>query len=171
MPPGVELTVWTDSSRPLQGRLSSMLRNARGGFILVAIILALFLRMRLALWVSSGIPITFLGVLATLPFLGISINIISLLAFIVVLGIVVDDAIVVGENTHTEQVRGGDSLLGAIRGAQGIAVPVIFGVLTTVAAFAPMLWVPGPMGKMVRVVPLVVVLCLLFSLFESLFLC
>ncbi|MBW2273998.1 MAG: efflux RND transporter permease subunit [Deltaproteobacteria bacterium] len=168
-PPGVELTVWTDSSRPLQGRLNSMLRNARGGFILVAIILALFLRLRLALWVSSGIPITFLGALATLPFLDISINIISLLGFIVVLGIVVDDAIVVGENTHTEQSRTGSKLRGAILGTQGVSVPVVFGVLTTIAAFAPMGFLPGPMGTMGAVVPKVIIACLLFSLVEALF--
>jgi multidrug efflux pump subunit AcrB len=169
LPTGVFLTVAQDDARFLRDRLDTLLGAGRAGFLLVVLILALFLRLRLALWVSLGIPLSFLGTLALMPGMDLSINLISLMAFIVVLGIVVDDAIVVGENTLTEQVRNRDSLLGAIRGAQGIAVPVIFGVLTTVAAFAPMLWIPGPMGKIARVVPLVVVLCLLFSLFESLF--
>jgi multidrug efflux pump subunit AcrB len=168
-PESVSLTVAQSDARFLRDRLDTLLGAGKTGFALVLLILALFLRLRLALWVSLGIPLSFLGALALMPGLDLSINLISLMAFIVVLGIVVDDAIVVGENAHTEQGRTGDSLLGAIRGAQGISIPVIFGVLTTVAAFAPMLWVPGPMGKMVMVIPLVVVLCLLFSLFESLF--
>ncbi|MHC4224472.1 MAG: efflux RND transporter permease subunit, partial [Planctomycetota bacterium] len=169
LPTGVSLTVTQDDARFLRDRLDTLLRAGKTGFALVLLILALFLRLRLALWVSLGIPLSFLGALALMPGLDLSINLLSLMAFIVVLGIVVDDAIVVGENAYTEQARSRDSLLGAIRGAQGIHVPVIFGVLTTVAAFAPMLVVPGPMGKMVRVIPLVVILCLLFSLFESLF--
>ncbi|MEN8181655.1 MAG: efflux RND transporter permease subunit [Myxococcota bacterium] len=169
LPAGVSYTVAQDDARMLRERLDTLLRNARGGFVLVLLVLALFLRLRLALWVTLGIPISFLGALWLLPPLGVSINLISLMAFIVVLGIVVDDAIIVGENTHTEQARGKGPLQGAIAGAQGIATPVIFGVLTTVAAFAPMLWIPGPMGRIARVVPLVVCVCLLFSLVESLF--
>jgi multidrug efflux pump subunit AcrB len=153
----------------LSDRLETMVRNARGGFILVVLILALFLRLRLALWVSLGIPISFLGAVAVMPQLDMTINFISLMAFIVVLGIVVDDAIVVGENTHTYQQKTGNKLLGAIRGAQTIVVPVTFGVLTTIAAFAPMAFLPGPMGRMTRVVPIIVITCLLFSLFESMF--
>ncbi len=169
MPDGISLTIWKDDSTVLRGRLDTMLRNARGGFILVVILLALFLRLRLALWVSLGIPISFLGALALMPALDVSINFVSLVAFIVVLGIVVDDAIVVGENTHTQQMRTGDKLRGAILGAQQMVVPVTFGVLTTVAAFAPMAFLPGPMGRMSRVVPIVVVCCLAFSVFEAMF--
>jgi len=169
MPDGVTLTVWNDSSEVLSARLNTMIRNARGGFLLVVLILALFLRLRLAMWVSLGIPISFLGAVALMPHLGMSVNFVSLLGFIVVLGIVVDDAIVVGENTHTQQSKTGKKLLGAIRGAQTIVVPVTFGVLTTVAAFAPLAFLPGPMGRMTRVVPIVVISCLLFSLLESLF--
>jgi multidrug efflux pump subunit AcrB len=169
LPAGVSYTVAQDDARMLRDRLDTLLRNARGGFVLVLLVLALFLRLRLALWVTLGIPISFLGALWLLPPLGVSVNLISLMAFIVVLGIVVDDAIIIGENTHTEQARGKTSLAGAIAGAQGMAQPVIFGVLTTVAAFAPMLWIPGPMGRIARVVPLVVCGCLLFSLVESLF--
>jgi len=169
LPAGVSLTIAQNDARFLRERIETLLGAGRSGFVLVLLTLALFLRLRLALWVSLGIPLSFLGTLALMPSLDLSINLISLLAFIVVLGIVVDDAIVVGENIHCEQLASGESLLGAIRGATGVSVPVIFGVLTTVAAFAPMLWVPGPMGRMVRVIPMVVILCLLFSLFESLF--
>jgi multidrug efflux pump subunit AcrB len=169
MPAGISLTVWNDESDVLRSRIDTMLRNARGGFLLVVLILALFLRLRLALWVSLGIPISFLGAIALMPALGMSINFISLLAFITVLGIVVDDAIVVGESTHVEQTRSGRKLEGAIRGAQRVVVPVMFGVLTTVVAFAPLLFLPGPMGRVTRVLPIVVISCLLFSLFESMF--
>jgi multidrug efflux pump subunit AcrB len=169
LPKGITLTIAQNDARFLRDRLDTLLGAGQTGFVLVLIVLALFLRLRLALWVSLGIPLSFLGVLALMPGLDLSLNLISLMAFIVVLGIVVDDAIIVGENAHTEQERSGDAMLGAIRGAQGIAIPVIFGVLTTVAAFAPMFFVPGPMGKMVMVIPAIVVLCLIFSLFESLF--
>jgi multidrug efflux pump subunit AcrB len=169
MPEGIELTAWNDESTVLADRLGTMVRNARGGFLLVVLILALFLRLRLALWVSLGIPISFLGAVAVMPSLDLTVNFVSLLGFIVVLGIVVDDAIVVGENVHTHQQRTKNKLRGAIEGAQSIVVPVTFGVLTTVAAFAPLLFLPGPMGRMSRNVPIVVIACLLFSLFESMF--
>ncbi|MCG8590407.1 MAG: efflux RND transporter permease subunit [Proteobacteria bacterium] len=169
VPEGISLTVWQDDARFLRARLGSLLGNARDGFILVVLVLALFLRLRLAMWVSLGIPLSFLGALALLPTFDVSINLISLTAFIVVLGIVVDDAIVVGENIHTEQQRGLRSRTeGAVKGAQGILVPVTFGVLTTMAAFSPMLFVPGPMGRLARLIPMVVILCLAFSLIESL---
>jgi multidrug efflux pump subunit AcrB len=169
MPAGVSLTIWNDESQALGDRLDSMVRNGRGGFILVVIVLAMFLRLRLALWVSLGIPISFLGAVALLPTFDISINFVSLLGFIIVLGIVVDDAIVVGENTHVHQERTGDNLRGAILGAQTIVVPVTFGVLTTIAAFAPLMTLPGPMGRMSRVMPIVVISCLLFSVLEAMF--
>jgi multidrug efflux pump subunit AcrB len=169
MPPGITLTVWKDESFILKDRLDTMFRNAMSGFCLVVLILALFLRLRLALWVSLGIPISFMGAVALMPLQGVSTNFVSLLGFIIVLGIVVDDAIVVGENTHTIQGKMGDKLRGAIQGAQTIVVPVTFGVLTTVAAFAPLLFLPGPMGRVTRVLPIVVISCLLFSLIESMF--
>jgi len=168
LPAGLSLTAWGDESEVLADRLNTMLRNARGGFILVVLVLALFLRLRLALWVSLGIPISFLGAVAVMPQLDMTINYISLLGFIVVLGIVVDDAIVVGENVHTHQEKTGKKLEGAIEGAKAIVVPVTFGVLTTIAAFTPLLFLPGPMGRMSAVVPTIVIACLLFSLFESL---
>ena len=145
-----------------------MLRNGATGFVLVFIVLALFLELRLALWVSLGIPVSFLGAIALMPGFDVSANTISQFAFILVLGIVVDDAIIVGENIHRHQESHGDGLRGSIEGAREIAKPVVFAVLTTVAAFMPLMFVPGMMGQMSRVIPLVVIPCLLFSLLESL---
>lgn len=122
----------------------------------------------MAFWVSLGIPVSFLGAIWLMPALDVSVSLISLFAFILVLGIVVDDAIVVGENVYTHQERHGRRLEGAIEGSQEIATPVIFAVLTTVAALLPLLFVPGTMGKIMRVIPLIVIACLMFSLVESL---
>ena len=168
LPEGVRLTVWQDQSLVLADRLAIMLGNGAAGFVLVFVVLTLFLEMRLALWVSLGIPISFLGALAVMPVLDVSVNMASCFAFILVLGIVVDDAIIVGENVHRHQERGGDGLGGAIRGAQEIGKPVVYAVLTTAAAFVPLLLVESAFGQMFRVVPLVAVPCLLFSLLESL---
>ena len=167
MPEGIAIEVWKDDSAFLRGRMDLLLRNAATGLILVFIVLALFLRLRLAFWVTIGIPISFLGTLALMPLYGGSINMISLFALILVLGIVVDDAIVVGESIFTEQKRGVMGAEGAIRGTQRVGIPVVFGVLTTVAAFAPMIFLPGYMGKIWRVIPLAVIPTLLFSLIES----
>jgi multidrug efflux pump subunit AcrB len=169
MPEGIELTTWKDDSKLLESRLDLLLRNARSGLILVFIVLALFLRLRLALWVSLGIPISFLGTIWLMPAMDVSVNLISLFAFILVLGIVVDDAIIVGENIHTHAQSGKTGLRAAIDGAQEIAVPVVFAVLTTVAAFVPLLSLPGATGKVWRVIPLIVIPSLVFSLVESLF--
>jgi len=169
MPEGVSLAIWQDDSIPLRGRLDTLLRNGRSGFILVLIVLTLFLRTRLALWVSLGVPISFLGALALFLPLGESINVISLFAFIVVLGILVDDATVVGESVHTWQEKLGDRLEGAIVGTQQVTLPVVFGVLTTVATFTPMLLVPGPMGQVFAVAGTVTLACLFCSLIESQF--
>ena len=168
LPAGISMTIWQDTAKMLTARLSLMLRTGATGFALVFVALALFLDLRLALWVSLGIPISFLGAIALMPSLDVSINIMSLFAFVTVLGIVVDDAIIVGENIFRHQEEHGDGLRGSIEGTQEIAKPVIFAVLTTVAAFMPLLFVPGMMGKIFRVIPLVVIPCLLFSLIESL---
>jgi multidrug efflux pump subunit AcrB len=167
MPEGITLTTWQDESLLLRARLDTLLANARVGFVLVLVVLALFLRLRLAFWVGLGVPIAILGTLLMLPALGVSINLLSLFAFLVVLGILVDDAIVVGENVHARQARGEDPERAAIAGTQEVSVPVIFGVLTTVAAFSPLLAIPGAMGKLTASIPLVVVTALLFSLIES----
>lgn len=169
VPAGITLTAWNDFSRILQSRLDLMIRNARAGYILVFICLALFLKFRLAWWVSLGIPISFLGAFWMLPVLDVTINLISLFAFIVVLGIVVDDAIIIGENIFRHHERGDTGTSGSASGAKEVAVPVIFGVLTTITAFFPLLFVTGMTGKIMRVIPLIVITTLIFSLIESLF--
>ena len=168
LPEGITLTIWQDQSQVLTDRLAIMLNNGAAGFVLVFVVLTLFLEMRLAFWVSLGIPICFLGAFAMMPTLDLSINMVSCFAFILVLGIVVDDAIIVGENIHRHQERHADSLRGAIEGAREIGKPVVYAVLTTAAAFLPLLFVSGAFGQMFQVVPLVVLPCLLFSLLESL---
>ena len=168
VPEGISLTIWQDQAESLADRLTLMARNGATGFVLVFIVLALFLEFRLAFWVSLGIPISFLGAIALMPGLDVSANTISLFAFILVLGVVVDDAIIVGENIFRHQESHGDGLRGSIEGAREIAKPVVFAVLTTVAAFMPLMFVPGVIGRVLRVIPLVVIPCLLFSLVESL---
>ena len=167
MPEGIELTIWSDRAADLEARVAALVGSARNGLILVLLILALFLRFRLALWVAAGVPIAFLGALMSFPALGLSISTLSIMALILVLGIVVDDAIVVGENIYTHERQHEDQRRAAITGTQEVYVPVIFGVLTTVAAFFPLLIVPGRMGKMFAIIGATVIVCLLFSLLES----
>ena len=168
LPEGIALTVWQDQAQTIGGGLSLMLRNGFTGFALVFLSLALFLELRLAFWVSLGIPVSFLGAIMLMPAADVTVNQLSLFAFILVLGIVVDDAIIVGENIHSHQEKHGEGLRGSIEGGQEIATPVVFAVLTTVAAFMPVMFVPGQMGQMFRAIPLIVIPCLLFSLVESL---
>jgi multidrug efflux pump subunit AcrB len=163
----VELTVWNDDSTVLSDRLDTLFNSGRQGFLMVLVLLALFLRPRLAFWVSVGVPVAFLGAIFLTNAVGLSIDAISLFGFILVLGILVDDAIVVGESVHTHQTRGGDQLAGAIAGAQRVTIPVTFGVLTTVAAFMPLLFAVGTMGQVVTVIATTVISCLVFSLIES----
>jgi multidrug efflux pump subunit AcrB len=167
MPEGVKLTAWNDAARVLRGRRDLLMTNGAFGLALVFLTLGMFLRFRLALWTAIGLAIAFMGALWVMPALDVSINVISLFAFILVLGIVVDDAIVVGENIHTHQHRLDKGLDGAISGAQEVALPVVFAVLTTVAAFLPLLNVAGTTGKVMRVIPLIVIPCLIWSLVES----
>ena len=170
MPAGVSLTVWRDDTEILESRLELLLRNGWQGFILVFILLALFLRLELAIWVVLGIPISFLGALWVLPspYVDVTINLISLFGFIVVLGIVVDDTIVIGENVYTHMRKGVPSLEAAKRGTIEMAKPVIFAILTTIAAFSVMLGIGGIMGQFASAIPLVVIPCLCFSLVEAL---
>ena len=167
LPDGLHFTVWQDGSKSLRDRLDIMLRNGRSGFILVFVVLALFLRFRLAVWVSIGVPVAMLAALALFPQLGLSVDVISVFAFILVLGILVDDAIVVAENVHTHQDNAEEPREAAIRGAQEVSIPVIFGVLTTVAAFLPMVFAPGIMGQIFGTIGIVVICCLFFSVVES----
>jgi len=167
MPPGVELSFWRDRSKIIKARLNTLLNSAMFGGILVFVVLTLFLRFSLSVWVCLGIPISFLGSIAMMPVFGVTINILSLFAFILVLGIVVDDAIVTGENVFQHMQAGEDSLLAAIRGTQAVAIPVTFGILTTMAAFLPLAGIEGRRGQFIAQIPLIVIPVLFFSLVES----
>lgn len=167
LPEGLALTAWYDRTSLLRSRLDALVANGRNGFLLVLVVLSLFLRLRVAFWILFGLPLCFLGTLWWMPAFGVSINSNSIFAFILVLGILVDDAIVIGENIFTHHERRGWSVAAAIAGAQEVAVPVIFGVLTTAAAFAPLLLTPGPMGQLIHPIPICVLLALFFSLLES----
>ena len=167
MPDGVTLDIWKDDSRYLSGRLSLLAKNGIFGLLLVTVVLALFLRPSLALLVSIGIPVSFAGAIMLMPYTGISINMISLFAFILVLGIVVDDAIVVGENVYSRIRRGEHPRLAAPRGTREVGIVVTFGVLTTAMAFTPMLGLSGVSGKIWPNIPLIVIPTLLFSLIQS----
>lgn len=168
IPEGIHLDVWQDSSVYFKSRMDLLSDNAISGLALVFIILLLFLRAQLSFWVSLGIPISFMGAFMMLPHFDGSLNMISLFAFILVLGIVVDDAIIVGENVFTKHREGIAGVQGAILGAQEVQKPVIFSVLTTIIAFAPLIMLPGPEGKLMKVIPIVVICTLVFSLIESL---
>ncbi|MEM1414792.1 MAG: efflux RND transporter permease subunit [Myxococcota bacterium] len=167
-PPGVETSIWGDQSESYADRVDLLRRNGTLGLALVLLVLGLFLEPRLAFWVTLGIPISFAGSLLLLPGWDLSINMISLFAFIVTLGIVVDDAIVVGEAIYERRSKGMGFLRAAITGVQEVAQPVVFSVLTTCVAFAPLLFVPGVSGKFFRNIPVVVISVLLLSLVESL---
>ncbi len=169
LPAEIALTTWADDSELLRGRISLLVSNAQYGLFLVVLVLALFLNVRLAFWVSLGIPFSFLGAFLFLPSLDVSVNMVSLFAFIVTLGLVVDDAIVVGENIYQKQKKGIPPLQAAIAGAKEMVKPVTFAILTSIAAFAPMLFVPGVFGKVFRLFPAVIILVLVFSLIESFF--
>ncbi|MDJ0794157.1 MAG: efflux RND transporter permease subunit [Woeseiaceae bacterium] len=167
LPPGVEIDTWIDLSQYLEGRLGLMFDNMFMGAALVFIVLSLFLRMKVAFWVMVGLPVCFLGALWLMPLWPVTINMISLFGFIIVLGIVVDDAIIIGESIYTKIRADGKTLDNVIHGAHKVAIPATFGVLTTIAAFAPMLFVGGIVGPFFEAMGFVVILCLAFSLVES----
>jgi len=166
-PDGVSLNYWRDRSVVVKKRLNTLLSSAWQGGLLIFLLLALFLRFSVAIWVCIGIPISFMGALAVMPVFGVTINIISLFAFILVLGVVVDDAIVTGENIYTHMRRGAKPIEAAIAGTHEVLTPVTFGILTTVAAFIPLFMVEGFRGKLFAQIPSIVVPVLLFSLVES----
>jgi multidrug efflux pump subunit AcrB len=167
LPAGIGIEPWQDNAKMLQSRLTLLLRNGLQGLALVFLVLALFLKFRLSFWVTIGIPLSFLGALMVMPWFDQSVNMLSLFAFILVLGIVVDDAIVVGENIYKEHELGNADVGGAIAGVQGVSVPVVFAVLTTITAFLPMILLPGLTGKFFAVIPMTVIPALAFSLIES----
>jgi multidrug efflux pump subunit AcrB len=169
LPDGVQLDVWADMTYYLQGRLGMMMKNLAMGALLVFIVLALFLEIKLAFWVMLGIPVCFLGAMALIntPYIDASLNMISIFGFILVLGIVVDDAIIMGESAYTEQERHGHSVDSVINGVYRVATPATFGVLTTIVAFMPTLFIQGVFGAFPEACGWVVILCLCFSLVES----
>lgn len=167
LPEGITITAWSDTSFYLEGRLNMLKQNGFVGLLLVLLILTLFLRPSLALFVSIGIPISFLGTFFIMPVLGMTINLISLFAFILVLGIVVDDAIVVGESVFTEFQKNGPGVKSAIIGSEKVSVPVTFAVLTSTVAFVPIFFIPGFQGKFLIPIPVIVIPTLLFSLVQS----
>ena len=169
LPEGVTASVWQDQSVVLDGRLKLLIKNGILGLTLVLIALTLFLDLKLAAWTAIGIGISFIGAFALLAPLGVTMNTISLFGFILALGIVVDDAIVMGENIFAEREKGRSPLEAAEVGAIRIARPVIFAVLTTVVAFAPLLFIEGTLGRLLIDLPLVVITVLLLSLVEALF--
>ena len=169
LPDSINIDWWGDSSYYLQGRLDLMSDNLLMGALLVLVALTLFLELKVAFWVMVGIPVCFLGAIALMPLelFNVSINMLSLFAFILVLGIVVDDAIIIGESAYTEIEHRGLSMDSVITGAKKVAMPATFGVLTTIAAFSPMLMVSGTMGAFWGAIAWVVILTLAFSLVES----
>ncbi|MEN0068124.1 MAG: efflux RND transporter permease subunit [Myxococcota bacterium] len=169
LPEGLTLAIWDDNSQRLRGRIDLLTRNAAMGMVLVLLVLTAFLDLRLAIWVGLGIPVSILGAFALMPTVDVSVNMISLFAFIITLGMVVDDAIVVGESVHNAHNGGLSRLEAAIHGASQVIVPVTFSILTTIVMFAPMLFVPGVIGQLFRIMPTLVILVLAFSWIESFF--
>jgi len=169
LPEGISWTVNMDMADIYRQRLNLLLRNAFLGLLLVLALLGVFLEFRLAFWVTMGIPTSFLGAFLFLGGLGVSINMISMFAFIVALGIVVDDAIVVGENVYEYRNQGKSFVEAAIMGAKDVAIPVTFSILTNMVAFLPLCFIPGFMGKIWRVIPAVVITVFAISWIEALF--
>ncbi|RLA06748.1 MAG: AcrB/AcrD/AcrF family protein [Gammaproteobacteria bacterium] len=169
LPKNVIATIRYDRSKVLKQRIDLLLENAGLGLILVLIILSFFLEIRLAFWVMLGIPIAFLGSFLILPFFDVSINMISLFAYIISLGIVVDDAIILGENIYSHRKMGKGSIRAAIDGTKEMARPITFSIMTNIVAFMPLYFMSGVMGKIFSIIPVVVGTVFLFSLLEALF--
>jgi len=169
LPAGLNAAIWQNNAEDLRSRLNLLIENGILGLILVILTLTLFLAPRLAFWTSVGIFLSFSGTFIVMQYLDVSVNLLSLFGFILSIGIVVDDAIVVGENVYAEQENKGDPLDAAIRGTQRVGIPVIFAVLTTVAAFTPLLFIGGTIGKFLGDIPTIVIIVLLLSLVEVLF--
>lgn len=167
LPAGVQLTLWTDMNEAFEGRMQTIGSSAFWGLILVIIVLLLTLRPKVALWVAIGIATAYAGAFILLPSLGVSLNMLSTFAFLLVLGIVVDDAIVVGESIHTESQKTGGGITAAVFGTQLVAKPVIFAVLTTIIAFLPWVFIDGSTSEFTRNITWVVITALAFSLIES----
>ena len=169
LPPGVKYRTDSNRASDYRERLSLLTENGVLAIVIVLIILTLFLEYRLAFWVMLGMTVSFIGGMMLLPLLGISINMISMFGFLVVLGIVVDDAIVVGENVYEYRQKGMSPMQAAIAGTKDVSFPVIFSIVTTIIAFVPLLFMPGETGKFWQPLPAVVIVILAVSLLEALF--
>lgn len=169
LPVGVELSFWDDNSQVVKNRIATLTTSALQGGILVLALLTLFLRPSIAFWVFIGIPVSFMGAFIMMPVFGVTLNVLSLFGFILVLGIVVDDAIVTGENIYTHLKTAESGEMAAILGTQEVATPVTFGVLTTIAAFLPLAFIEGDRGALFAQIPVIVIPVLIFSLIESKF--
>jgi multidrug efflux pump subunit AcrB/ribosome modulation factor len=169
IPDNMQLHIWQDDSKHFKSRIDLLLDNAFTGLLLLFTVLLLFLNARLSFWVSLGIPVSFFGSLFLMPFFDVSINVISLFAFILVLGIVVDDAVVVGESVHQQNQLGNHGRAGALEGTYQVYKPIFFAIATSIVAFLPLLFLPGPEGKLMQAIPIVVILTLIFSLLESIY--
>ena len=167
LPAGMELEIVSDSSESTKTRIDTVAKNAYTGLILVLVILAMFLRFKIAIWVAAGIPIAILGALIAFPPMGLTISSLTVMGFILVLGIVVDDAIVVGERVHAYEQKGLSKSAAAIEGTVEVSIPVIFGVLTTIAAFLPLLVDDTQFSSFSKLIGGTVVFCLIASLLES----
>lgn len=169
MPPGVKLDLWNDSSEILNQRIQLLMKNGRYAIVLVFILLMIFLGWRLSFWVALGLPVAVMGTMILLQFYDVTINMMSLFAFIMVLGILVDDAIVVAENIQQYIERGDPPVKAAINGAADVFPAVFASVATTILAFMPLVFVQGLWGKFMFPIAAVTILGLVVSLFESLF--
>ncbi|MEX0937850.1 MAG: efflux RND transporter permease subunit [Pirellulales bacterium] len=169
LPPGVQWRIDSNNAEEFRRRLNLVVENGLMAIVIVLLIMALFLEFRLAFWVMMGMAISFIGGVLFLPLAGVSINMISLFGFLVVLGIVVDDAVVVGENVYEQRREHGDYLTAAIQGTREMAGPVTFSILTNIVAFVPLMFIPGETGKFWSPLPVVVIIVLALSLFEALF--
>jgi multidrug efflux pump subunit AcrB len=168
LPAGVEVAIWNNDAEIYGEQVYVLVKNGFLGLLLVFVALTLFLNIRLALWVASGIAIAAIGALAVMLVLDVSINAISMFAFVLAIGIMVDDAIVVAEHVHLERQKGVGGVAAAIRGTQKIKKPLIFAVLTSIAAFSPLLFLPGGFGEVMGAFPIIVISVLVLSLVESL---
>ena len=169
MPPGIKFSILNSRADMFRGRMMLLLKNGLMGLVLVFVLLGLFLELRLAFWVMLGIPVSFLGTFIFMGHMDTSLNMITMFAFLIALGIVVDDAIVVGENIYHYHQEGMPFLQAAIRGAREIAIPVTFSILTNIVAFMPLYFVPGAMGKFFKHIPMVVCATFAISLVEALY--
>jgi len=173
LPEGLAITTWWDDSQAYEERMRTLVEDGLGGFVLVCLVLTLFLQLRVALWAGVGIFTSVFGALWLMPVLDVSLNMLSLFGFLLAMGILVDDAIIIGENVYSHQKEGHaqdaeSSLAAAVSGVQEVALPVILSVLVALAAFLPGLFLPGWAGQMMKPICLVMILTLVFSLIEAL---